>query len=122
MYPHTRSNCLRLTMAPMSFVSSSGSPTRSCDSLLVSFATNESTMVRCTNSRDPAVQDCPWRKKRMPAITPSATQSSSASGKTICGFFPPSSSDTGTIRSAAAVSTREPTAVDPVNEILSTSR
>jgi hypothetical protein len=76
-------------------------------------------MVRCTNSRDPAVQDWPWRKNRMPAITPSATQPSSASGKMICGFFPPSSSDTGTMRSAEAVRTRDPTAVEPVNEILS---
>ena len=121
MNPQTRSNCFLLTIAPMSDASSIGSPTFIAATLAANFDMNESKIDLCTNSRDPAVQDWPWRKKRMPIIAASTAQSSSASGKTICGFLPPSSRDTGMIRDAAAVRMRLPTAVEPVKDSLSTS-
>jgi len=57
----------------------------------------------------------------MPLITPSATRSLSESGKTIAGDLPPSSSDTGTIRSPATRMTSFPTSVEPVKESFPTS-
>src|SRR5262249_57470148 len=67
-----------------------------------------------------AVQDWLCRVKRIAAMMPSTTQSSSASGKTIEGLLPPSSSETGTIRSEAARIMSLPTSVEPVNESLLT--
>src|SRR5947208_3307789 len=58
--------------------------------------------------------------KRIAAIIPSTTQSSLASGKTIEGLLPPSSSDTGTMRSEAARMMSLPTSVEPVKESLLT--
>ena len=78
-------------------------------------------MSRWRKRREPAVHDWLWRVNRIAAMIPSTTQSSSASGNTIDGLLPPSSSDTGTIRSAAAAMTSFPTSVDPVNESLRTS-
>ena len=78
-------------------------------------------MSWCRKRRDPAVQDWLWRVKRMEAMMPSTTQSSSASGKTMEGLLPPSSSDTGTSRSAAARMIDLPTAVEPVKLSLRTS-
>src|SRR5262249_27096279 len=70
--------------------------------------------------REPAVQDWLCRVKRIAAIIPSTTQSSFASGKTIEGLLPPSSSDTGTMRSEAARMMSLPTSVEPVKESLFT--
>jgi len=52
----------------------------------------------------------------MAKIAPSTTCGSSASGKTICGLFPPSSRETGTIRSPAASMIVLPTSREPVKE------
>jgi hypothetical protein len=56
-----------------------------------------------------------------PATTPLLTASRSASSNTTWADLPPSSSSTPVMLSAAALATCEPTAVDPVNAILSTS-
>ena len=66
------------------------------------------------------MQDWLCRVKRIAAIIPSITQSSFASGKTIEGLLPPSSSDTGTMRSEAARMMSLPTSVEPVKESLLT--
>ena len=55
-----------------------------------------------------------------PATSPLAAACRSASGKTICGDLPPSSSVTLLMFSAAAAATALPVAVDPVNATLST--
>src|SRR5688572_27715654 len=57
-----------------------------------------------------------------PAMTPLAAAARSASGKTICGDLPPSSSVTLLMFSAAACATARPVAVEPVNATLSTPR
>src|SRR5438093_12674464 len=77
-------------------------------------------MSRWRKRREPAVQDWLCRVKRIAAIMPSITQSSFASGKTIEGLLPPSSSDTGTMRSEAARMMSLPTSVEPVKESLLT--
>src|SRR4029453_9223158 len=77
-------------------------------------------MSRWRKRREPAVQDWLCRVKRIRAIMPSMTQSSLASAKTIEGLLPPSSSETGTMRSEAARMMSLPTSVDPVNESLLT--
>src|SRR5262245_9910941 len=71
-------------------------------------------MSRCKKRREPAVQDWLCWVKRIAAIIPSITQSSFASGKTIEGLLPPSSSETGTMRSEAARMMSLPTSVEPV--------
>src|SRR5271166_231462 len=53
-------------------------------------------------------------------MMPSTTQSSFASGKTIDGLLPPSSSETGTMRSEAARMMSLPTSVEPVKDSLLT--
>ncbi|CFW30601.1 Uncharacterised protein [Bordetella pertussis] len=54
------------------------------------------------------------------ALTATGTRASrSASAKTICGDLPPSSSVTGTCRSAAVCVTSTPTRGEPVNEMWS---
>ena len=77
-------------------------------------------MSSCTSTREPARQVWPVAAK-IPAMTPLTALSRSASGKTMFGDLPPSSSDTRAIRVAATAAICFPTAVEPVNEILSTS-
>ncbi len=67
------------------------------------------------------MQDWLWRVNRIDPITPSTAHASSASGKTMDGLLPPSSSETGATRSEAACMTSLPTAVDPVKLTLRTS-
>ena len=55
-----------------------------------------------------------------PAMRPLAAASRSASGNTICGLLPPSSSVTLLTLPAAAAATLMPVAVDPVKATLST--
>ena len=74
----------------------------------------------CAYSREPAVQHWPILKKIALAVPRIAT-SMSASGNTIAGDFPPSSSDTFFKLPAAACTISLPTSVDPVNATLSTS-
>src|SRR5436190_18860278 len=107
-------------MVPMSLVSSSGSPSLSALTFCPSALRKLSKMSRCRKRREPAVQDWLCRVKRIAAIIPSITQSSFASGKTIEGLLPPSSSDTGTMRSEAARMMSLPTSVEPVKESLLT--
>ena len=57
---------------------------------------------------------------KIPATTPLAAASRSASSKTMFGDLPPSSSETCARCDAAPVITAEPTAVEPVNATLST--
>jgi hypothetical protein len=57
---------------------------------------------------------------KTPATRPLAAASRSASAKTICGDFPPSSRVTRFRFATAACATLAPVAVDPVNAILST--
>src|SRR5262249_34103644 len=89
-------------MVPMSLVSSSGSPSLSALTFCPSASRKLSKMSRCRKRQEPAVQDWLCLVNRIAAIIPSTTQSSFASGKTIEGLLPPSSSDTGTMRSEAA--------------------
>ncbi len=65
------------------------------------------------------MQVCPVAAKT-PAMTPLTALEMSASSKTICGDFPPSSSDTRAPRAAAVAPMRSPVAVEPVKAILST--
>jgi hypothetical protein len=69
-------------------------------------------------SREPVVQIWPALKKPLNR-TPATAWSMSASRNTTLGLFPPSSRVTGRTRSAAARRISLPTAVLPVNEILS---
>src|ERR1700735_3921455 len=57
---------------------------------------------------------------KIPATTPLAAASRSASSKTMFGDLPPSSTETCAKGDAAPVITAEPTAVEPVNATLST--
>ena len=70
---------LSLMMAPMSVASSRGSPILSAEVRATSFSRNGSKMSAWRNRREPAVQDWLCRVKRMDAMMPSTTQSSSAS-------------------------------------------
>ncbi len=65
------------------------------------------------------MQVCPVAAK-MPATTPLAAASRSASSKTMLGDLPPSSSVTRARCSAAPFITALPVAVPPVNATLST--
>src|SRR5688500_11571001 len=76
-------------------------------------------MSACTYNREPAVQDWPWLKK-MPSNAAAATTAGSASGSTMCGDFPPSSSETFFMLPVAAVVICRPTSVEPVKATLST--
>jgi len=105
-------------MVPMSLASSSGSPSLSAFTFFPSASRNASKMSRWRNRRDPAVQDWLCRVKRMAAMMPSTTQSSFASANTIEGLLPPSSRETGTMRSEAARMTSLPTSVEPVKDSL----
>ena len=58
----------------------------------------------------------------MPAITPLTAFVRSASGKTMFGDLPPSSSETRAIRVAAVAAICLPTAVEPVKEIFVNAR
>src|SRR5208282_1593560 len=82
-------------------------------------STTLSNMELCTYRRDPAVQTWPALKKIAPALPP-ATACGSASGSTIIGDLPPSSSDTRLRLSVALLLISLPTSVEPVNAILST--
>ncbi len=82
-------------------------------------ATSASCTLRCTSSRDPAMQVCPVAANT-PATTPLHAASRSASPNTTCADLPPSSSSTPVMLVAAALATSAPTAVEPVNAILST--
>ena len=66
------------------------------------------------------MQVCPVAANT-PASTPLHAASRSASSKTRCADLPPSSSRTPVMFCAAAAATCAPTAVEPVNAILSTS-
>ena len=66
------------------------------------------------------MQVCPVAANT-PASTPLHAASRSASSKTRCADLPPSSSNTPVMLAAAAAATCAPTAVEPVNAILSTS-
>ena len=73
-----------------------------------------------TNSREPALQHCPWLKK-IAFAAPGIAASRSASAKTMFGDLPPSSSVTFFRLPAAACTISLPTSVEPVNATLSTS-
>src|SRR5215471_843727 len=62
-------------MLPISVASSSGSPSFSAWVLARSLSRKLSKMSACRNNREPAVQDWLCRVKRIPAMTPSTTQS-----------------------------------------------
>src|SRR5882762_961091 len=56
----------------------------------------------------------------MPSHAAAATATGSASGSTMCGDYPPSSSETFFMLPSAAVVISRPTSVDPVKATLST--
>ena len=107
-------------MAPMSTALSSGSPTRRVSIRAFSLATSRSATPSCTRIREPAQHTWPWLNQ-IASTTPSTTLSRSASGKTMNGDFPPSSSESFLPLPAVAARMSRPTSVDPVNAILSTS-
>ena len=78
-------------------------------------------MLASTRSRVPAEQIWPVFSVK-PAAIVAAAASRSASAKTTCGDLPPSSSVTGTSRSAAARATARPVATEPVKPIRRTRR
>ena len=59
-------------------------------------------------AREAAVQDWPWRVKRMEVSAPETVLSKSQSAKTIIGDLPPSSSVTGISFTAAARAIDQP--------------
>src|SRR6266536_5570159 len=71
------------------------------------------------NALDPAQHICPALVK-IPSFTLLAALAKSASGKTICGFFPPDSRSTLVTFFAADSITCFPVSADPVNTIPST--
>src|ERR1700761_9802865 len=83
-------------------------------------STRASATLSATSSREPARQVWPVAANT-PAITPLAAASRSASANTTCADLPPSSRENRVMFSIAALPTRMPVAVDPVNAILSTS-
>ena len=82
-------------------------------------STTLSNIELCTYRREPAVQTWPALKKMAPAVPP-ATACGSASGRTIIGDFPPSSSETRLRVSVALLLMSLPTSVEPVKATLST--
>ena len=84
-----------------------------------SLAKNVSSMVSCTNRRDPAQHTWPWLNQ-MASTTPSTALSRSASSKTMKGDLPPSSSVSPLPLPAVCSRMMRPTSVEPVKAILST--
>ena len=97
-----------------------GSPTFSTPANWASPATTWSKMLRCTMARVGAVQIWPeWKAHTEPmAVT---TPLMSASSNTTAPPLPPSSMSIRFMVGAPAEAMRCPTAVDPVNETMSTS-
>src|SRR5277367_1179363 len=89
------------------------------DAAVLTPSTTLSKIELCTYSREPAQHTWPALKKIAPADPP-ATAFGSASGSTIIGDLPPSSSDTRLTVSVALLLISLPTSVEPVNAILST--
>ena len=85
-----------------------------------SFSRNASYTCSCTSIRRVAVHFWP-ADQNAPANAASAARSSSASGKTTNGLWPPSSSCTRQFRAVASLRTAWPTGTDPVKEIARTS-
>ncbi len=109
-----------LTCAPISVRASSGSPTTISRARVASFSTNASCALAWTSTRLPALQTSPLFPK-MPQKQASTARTMSASGKMICGLFPPSSSVSFfRLVSAEACSSRRAVRTDPVKAILST--
>ena len=80
-------------------------------------STTWSNTFLCANSREPAAHTWPVLKK-MPRAAPAPPCSRSASGKTMTGDLPPSSSVTRFRLPAAAFRISLPTSVEPVNDDL----
>src|SRR5579875_1566523 len=96
-----------------------GSPTRRRFARSAKRATYASAIRSWTRWRLDAMQICPWLKKE-PKAPADEARSRSASSNTMNGEFPPSSSETRLSVRPAASPTSRPTAVEPVNEIIST--
>ena len=63
-----------------------------------------------------------WPELEKQALTvPRTARPTGASARTMSGFFPPSSADTGMRRAPAREATAEPVAVEPVNMTASTA-
>ena len=117
----TRSNCSRLTSAPIFVSRSSGRPDRDRARLLDHRVDETSCRsAAATRMRLPAEQTSPWLKKT-PNSAPSTAASKSASAKKMFGDLPPSSSEIFFSVSAAPRMIVLPTSALPVNAILSTS-
>src|SRR6202000_32236 len=105
---------------PISVSAALGSPRRIDRARSAILSTSWSCTARDTSSPEPALRCCPGAANA-PASTPLQAASRSASSKTRCADLPPSSSRTPVMLAAAAAATCAPTAVEPVNAILSTS-
>ncbi len=77
-------------------------------------------MADGTSTREPAAHTCPVFKVIDPTITGTA-RDRSASGSTICGALPPSSTCSGMRFRAQAAMIAEPVSGEPVNDIRRTS-
>ena len=117
--PSTCSRCASNATGPISVSGSRGSPSRIARARAASRSTNSSWTVALDDSREPAMHVCPVAAK-MPATTPLAAASRSASANTMCGDLPPSSKDTRARCAAAPLITAVPVAVEPVKATLST--
>lgn len=99
-----------------------GSPTLRAAALHTRTSRNSSCTLSWRNSRDPAVQDWPWRVNLMPSRTPSAVSSMvsgvAADGHTMVGLLPPSSRAVCPRRRPTAAATPRPISVEPVKETL----
>ncbi len=108
------------TIAPTSVDLSSGSPTRRCFMRALRRAVKRSATPSATRIREPAQQTWPWLNQ-IASTTPSTAASRSASGKTMNGDLPPSSSVSFLPEPAVWRRISLPTSVEPVKAILSTS-
>ena len=120
MYPRTDASCGRETTGPICVSSFVPGPSFIFCTFSASFRRKSSRTESWTNTRLPAQHIWPefWKA---PNSTPFRALSSFASGNTICGFFPPSSSVTGVTWRAASCIICFPVSVEPVNVIESTS-
>ena len=90
--PVTRSNCSSETSGPICVSGRGRARSSACRPRSATPSTTCRTPSRATNRREPAVQHWPWLKK-MRVGRAGIASSRSASGKTMAGDLPPSSSD-----------------------------
>src|SRR4051812_445211 len=118
MYPSTRSYCFRFTNGPAMLLKSFGSPYGNVSKDPRTISTPSSYRDRGSSIRVVIAQPWPECMQTMP--DDGNTVEKSASSSTTLADLPPSSRNTRFNVSADRAAMRLPTAVEPVNEIMST--